>query len=181
MRSFIATLVLVFGVVAAFGQQMANAEAIVRRSGIGGSYRCVRMGNEADSTVIDLKLDCNPGCKSGNYTLTKTDVFGVSRRVDDEKTGKWYMLDNRDSAKDANVLLIVLDMLGPLETYPIFSVEPSGNLMELNQPNPERFPLHVSMKNNKLYIMNRHGKALPLDKARKYKDIPAQYLYRRHS
>ena len=175
MRFFIATLIVSLHFISAFGQT-TNPAVSARISSLSGTYRAVSPCVECDSTITRLKLDCNPGCKSGHYTLTKINMHDMHRKVVVDSVGEWYVLPNKDSASNEDVLVIVLDMLGKLETYPLFMVRKDGSLFMLNQPTPERFPKSVVKLGGHLGITQKGAKPLSLEEAQKY-HFPKHYTF----
>lgn len=179
MRFFLATIILSLNILPAFAQTSANPAVQARIGGLAGNYRLVTPCVECDSTITEIKMECNPKCNSGTFTMSKTDIYDMQKRAYDKKTGDWYVLPVNDSAKNDDVLIVVLDMLGPLESYPLFMVKQNGDLFKLNLVNPENFPVKVVKRKGELYITNRHHKAVSLKKAQHYKDYPLHYTYKK--
>jgi hypothetical protein len=165
---FCITLILTLGCLSSFAQR--NAAAAARRTALEGKYKAVSNCMGCDSMVTTLKLECNPPkCNSGMYSIIKTNYLDAEREVISERKGEWYVLENKDEARDEDVLVIVLDMLGKYEKYPLFLVQSDGSLYELNRHSPERFPKSVIKKGGYLYIDQKGGEAESLNKQMHYK------------
>jgi hypothetical protein len=169
MRLFVATAIALFGFVAAFGQSGSGSLA--------GTYKLHSPCTGCDSIVKTLKLECNPNCRSGRYTWTMAGYYECVKDVRHKNAGEWYVLPNEGDAKKENVKVIVLDVLGQLETYPLYLVQSDGSLKELKQRNPERFPQSIVKKDGKLYICKKGGHMESLDKATRFKDNPFYHIY----
>jgi hypothetical protein len=178
MRSlFTAVIVFLSCLTASAKDGRAAVEA--KKSKLAGTYSTTVPGHEFDSVVYALEMDCNPGCNSGKYIMTKTSHRGPYRDVYYKKCGDWYVLPNVDEARNEDVLIIVLDMLGKLEQYPLFYVSDDGRLHELDQKNPERFPKEVIKLNDNIYITKKGEKMISLERGLMYKDPEFFHVYKK--
>jgi hypothetical protein len=154
-----------------------NASA---QSSLSGTYSMPVSCLQCDSIVKTLKLECNTGCKSGKYTLKQFAYNDSMKQVQYNHSGEWYLLENVGDAKNDKASIMVLDVLGYLDTYPLFVVEKNGNLAELRDRNPERFPEDVSKGEMGLYVRKKGGHKLWVEKATSYKDDPYFHVYTKH-
>lgn len=169
MKLLVTTVAAVMSFVSAFGQSGSSS--------LSGTYKLHLPCTGCDSIVKTLKLESNSSGLSGTYSLTMAGYIDSIKDVRHRYSGKWYMLENEGDAKKENVKIMVLDILGRLETYPLFLVQSDGNLRELKQQNPERFPYSVVKKEGRLYVSKKGGHLLALDKATSYRDNPFYHVY----
>lgn len=169
MKLLVTTGIAVMSFVSAFGQ--------AGNSSLAGTYKLHLPCTGCDSIVKTLKLESKPGNQSGTFSITMAGYLDSVKDVRHRYNGKWFALENEGDAKSENVRIIVLDILGRLETYPLFLVQSDGNLRELKQQNPERFPEAVVKKEGRVYVAKKGGHMLALDKATRYRDNPFYHIY----
>jgi hypothetical protein len=179
MRFCITILIVALNCFSSYAQ--LNPSAAARKAALEGTYKATSNCVECDSTVTKLVLECNPPkCNSGMYSLVKTNYHDAMKQVCLERKGEWYVLPNEDAARDEDVLVIVLDMLGRQEKYPLFLVQSDGSLFELNRHSPERFPEAVIKKGGYLYIEQKGGEAESLNKQMHYRyDYPVFHTFKK--
>lgn len=180
MRSLFTAAIVLLGSVTAMAQS-GKATVEAKKRNLSGMYATAVPCHECDSNVFALELEANPGGNSGKYTITKTAYHDAYREIYYKKSGDWYVLPNIDEAKNDNILVIVLDMLGKLEQYPLFYVNDNGNLHELDQRNPERFPKEVIKLNDRYYVTKKGEKMISVDRGLMYKDLPLYHVYKKRS
>lgn len=144
---------------------------------LAGTYAVPSPCIDCDSTVTTLKLECGADCSKGSYTLTEVGYDEGFKNIKSKHRGHWYVLANSGAAKDEPVKVIVLDILGCKESYPLFLVQDNGNLLEIRQTNPGRFPLCVVKENGELYVSKKGNHRVSIRKGTTYKDNPYYHVY----
>ena len=179
VRSILASIIVFFTFLSANAQKATDPAVIAAANAAAGTYRIRTTCLECDSTVTTLKLESDGKSDGGTFTIKKTNTYDDGRKkVIYKREGEWYLLENK--AKDDNTTIVVLhiDYVDELETYPCYMVMKNGNLLELNQQGTERVPQYIFRDTAKhgLYVAKKGGPALPLNKALHYKDADRGYI-----